>query len=198
VQFEIVYEPQGAQETRLYQALARLKTEMNLPHSIGDMVTELERIARNVPSLWDNNAWADIESHGDLLWPLIEETKNALRDHAHLKSGRVARQLTKFIWSPRRNRRGRGHEINSDLLVAVLEAVELVAGRRLTFSRKRVRLAALSAPTSGPPEGAMLDVLLAALDWAYALPTPQRRSAPLKAEGVLSAVKRLRRPPGQI
>ncbi len=198
MRFEIVFEPQGPQETRLYQALAHLKTEMNLPPSIGDMVTEIERIARNVPSLWDNNAWADTGSNGDLLWPLIEETKNALRDHVHLKSAREAHQLAKSIWSARRNRRGRDHEINPDLLGAVLEAVERIAGRRLTYSRKRTRRAPIGTPATGAAEGAMFEVLLAALDWAYALPSPQRKSAPLKAEGVLSAIKRLRRPSGQI
>jgi hypothetical protein len=197
VQFEIVNELLEPQETRLDEALARLKAEMRLPGLIGDMATEIKRTAAGVTSLWDTNAWADTESHGDLLRPLMEETRNALRDHAHLGSPRAERQKAKSIWSPRRNRRGRDHKINPDLLVAVLEVVERIAGRQLSYSRSRIRSAPINAPTSGPPGGAMFDVLLAALDWAYALPSPQRRSASLKAEGVLSAVKRLRRPSGQ-
>jgi hypothetical protein len=187
----------GPQECRLWDALERLKREMKLPDHLGDMATEIMRVAGNVTSLWDNNAWSDTEGNGDLLLPFIEETKNALRDHAHLKSAREAGQLAKSIWSARRNRRGRDHEINPDLLVAVVEALERIAGEKLSYSRKRYRRAPLNASASGPPEGAMFDVLLAALDWAYALPTPNRRTAPFKPEGVLSAVKRIPRSGGR-
>jgi hypothetical protein len=106
--------------------------------------------------------------------------------------------LAKSIWSARRNRRGRDYDINPDLLWVVLEVVEGIAGRKLSYSHKRSRKAPPGTPDTGPAEGAMLEVLLAALDWAYALPTPQRKTAPLKVEGVLSAVKRLRRGTGQI
>jgi hypothetical protein len=191
--FEIVWEP----EEYLYEALARLKTEINLPGSIRDMAIDIMRTAIGVTSAWDNNAWADTERNSDLLRPIIEETEKALRDHVKLKSAREARQLAKSIWSARRNRRGRDHEIDPDLLRAVLEAVERLAGRRLTYSRKRARRALLGRPTTGPPEGAMLDVVVAALDWAYAFPTAQQKSSLLKVEGVLSAIKRLRRQPGQ-
>jgi hypothetical protein len=161
------------------------------------MAARIMEAAKGVPSLWDNNAWADSERNSALLLPLIEETKSALRDHVHLKSSREARQLAKSIWSPRRNRRGRDYEINPELLWVVLEVVERIAGRKLSYAHKRSRKAAPGTPDTGPPEGVMLEVLLAALDWAYALPTPQRKSSPLKAEGVLSAIKRLRRPSGQ-
>jgi len=198
MQFEIVIEPEMPHESRLYNALARLKIEMNLSPSIGEMAKKIMRAAAGVTSLWENNAWADTTLHGDLLGPYIEDTKNALREHVRLKSARTARQLAKSIWSARRNPRGRDYEINPDLLRTTLETVECMADRRLTYSRKRARRALIGTPATGPAEGAMLDVLLAALDWAYALPTPQRKSAPLKVEGVLSAIKRLRRDTGQI
>lgn len=197
MQFEIVYEPSGPQETRLYDALVRLKAELNLPLSVGDMAIEITQTAAGVTSLWDSDAWADTAGNANLLLPFIEETKNALREHAHLKSAREARQLAKSIWSARQNRRGRNHEINADLLLAVLDAVERIAGRKLAYTHKRSRRAPPGTSETGPAEGTMLDVLLAALDWAYALPTPRRRSVPLKAEGVLSAVKRHRRAHGQ-
>jgi hypothetical protein len=185
------------QDTKLHEALTRLEVELNLPHSVPDMAAEIKRTAVGIQSLWVSNAWADAKLWGNLLQPFIEETKNALRDHAHLKSAREERQLAKSIWSARQNRRGRNHEINPGLLLAILESVERIAGQTLSYSRKRTRNAQLGAPTSGPPEGAMLDVLMAALDWAYAFPTPQRKFAPLKREGVLSAIKRLRRSQGQ-
>src|SRR6516165_5094028 len=152
VKFEIIYEP----SERLYEALDRFKIELKVPYRIEDMATEIKRTAEGVTSLWDNDRWAD--SNEDLVRSSIVETKNALRDHAHLKSPRAARQLAESIWSPRRNRRGRGHEINPDLLLAVLEVVERIADRKLTYSRKRTRRAPLGVPTSGPAEGTMLDV----------------------------------------
>jgi hypothetical protein len=171
--------------------------QKKLPYRLGDMATVIMRVASNVTSLWDSDAWADTAALGDLGRYVTEETKSALREYVHLKSPREVRQWTKFIWSPRQNRRGRDQEINPDLLRAVLETVERIASRKLSFGRKRMRHSPIGAATSGPPEGAMFDVLLAALDWAYALPTPNRRSAPLKPEGVLSAVKRIRRSGGQ-
>jgi hypothetical protein len=193
---EIVNKPLESQETRLFEALACLKLEMKLPVSVERMTAHIKRTALGVTSLWDSNAWAT-KLHGDLLRHVIQETKQALRDHAHLRSAREVRQLANSIWSARRNRRGRNHEINPDLVLAVLESLEHIAGRKLTYSRKRSRGAPQGTPDTGPAEGAMLDVLMAALDWAYALPTPQRKSAPLKREGVLSAIKRLRRSQGQ-
>jgi hypothetical protein len=197
VPFEIVNEQMELlelREARLCEALAHLKSKLKLSGCVRDMATEIKRTAKGVSSLWDGNIWA---THGDLLRPFIKDTEEALREHVHLKSARGVRQLANFIWSQRQNRRGRNQEINSDLLLAILQSVEQIAGRKVTYSRKRKRRAPLNAPATGPPEGAMMGVLLAALDWAYALPTPQRRSTPLKAEGVLSAVKRLRPNEGQ-
>ena len=59
----------GPEECRLWDALDRLKTEMKLATTLGDMATEIMRVASNVTSLWDNNAWTDTERHGDLLLP---------------------------------------------------------------------------------------------------------------------------------
>jgi hypothetical protein len=196
VPFEIVPDLKPY-DARLHDALTRLKSKLRLSASVTEMAKEIKRHAQGVSSLWDSDAWADIAALGDLGRCVTEETKSALTEYVHLKSAREVRQLTKFIWSPRQKRRGRNQEINTDLLRVVLRVVEHIAGRKLSFGHKRQRLAPIGAPTSGPPEGAMLDVLLAALDWAYALPTPHRRSDPLRAESVLSAIKRLRRQSGQ-
>jgi hypothetical protein len=172
---------------------------MKLPGSMWDMASKIMRVAGHVPSLWHPDVlWADVVRDDEHLRPFIEETKDELRKRVHLKSSREARQWADFIWSARENRRGRNQEINLDLLKAVLECVECIAGKPLSYSRKRRRWAPLETATTGPPEGALFDVLLAALDWAYSLPTPQRRSAPLNAEGVLSAIKRLRHPQDRI
>jgi hypothetical protein len=193
VQFEIVYEPEP-HEQKLYDAFDRLKAEQRLPRHAFDMMREVQKAAANVSSLFDTDAWAIAGKQ----MGFVEEARKALKDHVHLKSPREARQLAEFIWSPRKNRRGRNQEINSDLLRSILECIERIAGRELSYKRRRSRRAGPGRPTTGRPEGPMLDVLLAALDWAQTVPNPQATIAPVQAEGVLSAIKRIRRRSGQI
>lgn len=185
--FEIVFEP-AVNEEKLYAAIERFRAEFSIRADAPDIMREVQGVAASVPSVFETDAWATLGCE----LGLREATARALRDLEYFRSPRKARQEAKSIWSPRQNRRGRNQEIDLQLLSSILTCVEKIANRKFSYKRQRFRRAPVGSATTGPPEGSMLEVLIAAIDWANCVLGPKSDRRPIKAEGVISAIKRMR------
>lgn len=133
---------------------------------------------------------------------LLAETSADLRQDLRMPSGKKVRRLARFIWSRALHRRARPTRIDPAGVLILALAIESIAGRRFGYRHAHTRPGKetrLSEPErSGPAEGEMLDVLLAAYAVAQArarllyVPEVLRPLQPPKAEGVLDIIKKAR------
>jgi hypothetical protein len=168
---------------RLYLTVRRLKEHYRLPGSVDDMARHIMATERLLPDLIQ----ADPKMVDCLLQEGIPEAEEALMRHRGVKPRRKARQLATRIMSRRTNDRGAPEKYEAHIVLAFLAAVERVAGRKFSYSRRFN--ADPNASDSGEPEGPMLDVLLAAIDWAYIEFRPLHKPSPANAEGILSVIR---------
>jgi len=185
-------------EVRLYEALRRLKSRFCLADRVEDMGAKIQAtIEALLPTMVDAKLWTNPEIAEDFIEPLSRDTEAALREHVSLKSPRAARQLARFIWSDREKRRGAPIKLDPVVVRTLCEAIEQIAGRKLSYSHSRAGKNAAGVhsgkPASGPAEGTMLEVLLSAIDWAQFVAHPDQPAARVKPEAVLNLYKKSRR-----
>jgi hypothetical protein len=191
------------EEAGLFRAVEAMREQYHLSKTSMAMFEEIKRAI--VPVLHiltvarhgDGKSFAEsvtIKRNGDAV-SLMEDTAAAILARFPDLSKRKAKQLAQFVWNNREKIKGRPPELDEHVVVHLLGVIEAITGQKFRYWRLKLD----KGSRSGEPVGAMLDALLAALDWANAtsLLGTGRRPPKAKAEAVLSLLKRVGRLKGR-
>jgi uncharacterized membrane protein YccC len=178
------------EEAQLWQASERLRCKFRLNARADEIVREIQRTVNSLPTL----IRVDPKMLDEAWSALLPETSAALRELPGIKGKRKADQLGRFILSTRKNQRGAPEKHDPEIILAFCASIERVAGRKLSYGRSRDLRAKPGAPMTGPPAGAMLETLCAAVVWAESIFRPGTRVGPVKPEAILTVLRNARRP----
>jgi hypothetical protein len=181
-------------EVRLRIAVRQLRREFGLPRWEDDIAREIMGTVHRLSNL--------IEARPGDVDQLVRQVAlgDTLELFAELRSSETPRrrgQAVNALLSTRPKWRGRPAKLDPEIVLAFCESVERVVGRKLSYGHPRNRHAPSGTADTGRAEGAMLEVLLAALDWAFAIYRPRHEYLPVKAEAVLTVIKKARHPARQ-